>query len=153
MTEQLKAAEFVELLRDTFDRGQELIFSPSGRSMRPMLDGVNDKVTLSPKPDRLRKYDCAFYLRPRTGQPVLHRMIGFTKDGGYIFSGDNQYVKEYGVTDDCILALMTSYTHKGKLRDLSALRYRLYCRWIVWKKKPIALLARIYHKLKRENHS
>ena len=151
MIERLKSEEFVELLRETFDRGQELTFTPSGRSMMPMLDGKDDKVTLSPKPERLKKYDCAFYLRPRTRQPVLHRMIGFTKNGGYIFSGDNQYVKEYGIADADILAVVTGFTHKRKERSLHSLRYRLYCIRIVFRKKPVALLARIYHRLKGTN--
>ena len=68
--------------------------------MLPMLDGENDTVTFAPKPERLKKYDVAFYQRGETGQLVLHRMIGFSKDGGYIFSGDNQFYYEYGVTDD-----------------------------------------------------
>ncbi len=117
--------------------------------MKPMLDGVKDKVTFSPKPDRLKKYDVAFYCRPATGQLVLHRMIGFTSDGGYIFCGDNQHSYEYGVTDADVLALMTAYTHRGKERSIHSLRYRMYSRWIVFIKKPRRLLSKIYHTLKR----
>lgn len=148
MSERISFEEFTLLLSETFDRGQDLTFTPSGTSMLPMLNGVDDKVTFSPKPARLRKYDVAFYRRG-SGQLVLHRMIGFAPDGGYIFSGDNQYSYEYGVTDDDVLALMTSFTHRGKKRSVRSIGYRVYCRRIVCKKKVHRFLSKIYHKLKR----
>lgn len=140
--------EFVAVLKDTFARGQQLTFTPSGRSMKPMLDGKSDKVTFSPKPDKLKKYDIAFYQRPDTGQLVLHRVIGFTKDGGYIFSGDNQYWYEYGITDSDILALMTSFTHKGRERSIDSFSYALYCRLMLCRKRVRNFAARVYHKLR-----
>ena len=149
MTEHISFEEFTLLLQETFERGQELTFTPSGNSMKPMLDGVDDKVTFSPKPEHLKKYDVAFYRRPATGHLVLHRMIGLAPDGGYIFSGDHQNALEYGITDDDVLALMTAFTHKGKARSVHSLRYRIYSRLIVFKKKPRRFLSKIYHKLKR----
>lgn len=148
MSDKIAPAVFVELLQETFDRGQLLTFTPTGTSMLPMLDGREDRVTFSPKPDRLRKYDVAFYRRPKSGQLVLHRMVGFTRDGGYIFCGDNQLALEYGITHDDVLALMTSFTHKGKERSVGSLRYCIYCRYIVWKKALRRFLSRIYHRLK-----
>lgn len=143
LSEQIAPAEFVELLREAFGRGQELTFTPSGRSMLPMLDGKEDKVTLSPKPDRLRKYDVALYIRRGTGQLVLHRMIGFDRGGGYIFCGDGQYVYEYGVTDDDILALMTAFTHGGKEHGAGDRGYRSYCRRMLLGKRIRNFLKRI----------
>ena len=134
MSEHISNAEFVEALKDTFDRGQELIFTPSGVSMLPMLDGREDKVTFSPKPERPKKYDVLFYLRPTTGQLVLHRLVGFDKDGGYIFSGDGQYYFEHGIRYEDVLAIMSSFTHKGKQHDVGELSYRLYIRFMMVKK-------------------
>ena len=143
--------EFVAVLQDTFARGQELTFTPTGVSMLPMLDGKNDKVTFSPKPDRLKKYDVAFYRRPENGQLVLHRMVGFTRDGGYIFSGDHQNYYEYGITDDDVLALMSSFTHKGQERSVKGFRYFIYCRLMLLKKNAIIFTRRIYHALFKKN--
>lgn len=148
MSERISFEEFTLLLQDTFDRGQELTFTPSGSSMLPMLDGVGDKVTFSPKPEHLKKYDVAFYRRSATGQLVLHRMIGYTADGGYIFCGDHQHTYEYGITDDDVLALMTGFTHKGKARSIRSPRYWVYSRRIVFQKKLRRFLSKIYHKLK-----
>ena len=149
MSEIIAPAEFVAFMQEAFERGQELSFIPGGSSMRPMLDGVSDKVTFSPKPDRLRKYDCAFYLRPQTGQLVLHRMVGFTRDGGYIFSGDNQYYFEYGVEEKDVLALMTAFTHKGKAHSVDELPYQLYIRRMMLKKRLRIILSKIYHTIIR----
>ncbi len=147
MSEIISPAEFVVVMQESFERGQELIFTPSGSSMLPMLDGKNDKVTFSRKPDKLKKYDVAFYVRRRTNQLVLHRMIGFTKDGAYVFCGDNQYDYEYGVGDDDVLALMTSFTHNGKTYRTSDLSYRFYIRRMMLKKRLRRFGGRVYHKL------
>ena len=147
MSEQLSTNAFIAMMQDSFDRGQNISFVPSGSSMLPMLDGKSDKVTFSEKPDRLKKYDVAFYLRPQSGQPVLHRMIGFTRDGGYIFSGDNQYFYEYGIEDDNVLALMTAFTHKGREYLVTDFRYRFYIRRMMLKKRARILLSKVYHRV------
>lgn len=149
MSELLTNHDFVELMKESFSRGQLVTFTPSGRSMLPMLNGRDDKVTFSPKPERLRRYDVAFYLRPKSGQLVLHRMVGFDKDGGYVFSGDGQYYYEYGVTDDDVLALMTAFTHRGKERRVTDPRYRAYIRLMMLKKYLRIFLGRVYHRIFR----
>lgn len=147
MSEWLAPEVFISMMQDSFDRGQNISFVPSGSSMLPMLDGKTDKVIFSPKPERLMKYDVAFYLRPQSGQPVLHRMIGFTKDGGYIFSGDNQYYYEYGIGDENVLALMTAFTHKGREYPATDFRYRFYIRRMMLKKRVRMLLSKVYHRV------
>lgn len=145
MSERIAPSDFIAVMQESFERGQVLTFTPSGSSMLPMLDGKNDKVTFSPKPDRLKKYDVAFYVRPDTGQPVLHRMIGFTKSGGYIFCGDHQYEYEYGIGDEDILALMTSFTHKGKDYRVTDISYRFYILRLMAKKRLRRFCGRAYH--------
>lgn len=144
MNEFIAPEVFVEVMNESFERGQMVTFTPSGSSMLPMLDGKNDTVTFSPKPDRLKKYDVAFYQRRKTGQLVLHRMIGFTKDGGYIFCGDNQYSYEYGIGDSDILALMTSFTHRGKTHDVHDVSYRFYIIKMMFKKRLFVFVHKIY---------
>lgn len=147
MSEFIAPGDFIALMQESFSRGQVLTFTPSGSSMKPMLDGIDDKVTFSPKPDRLRKYDVVFYMRPDSKQLVLHRVIGFTADGEYIFCGDNQYDYEYGIGDEDVLALMTSFTHNGKEHQVTDLSYRLYIRRMMLKKRLRRFAARIYHTL------
>ena len=149
MSERISSADFVMILQEAFARGQELTFTPTGTSMLPMLDGREDTVTFSPKPERLKKYDVAFYCRPTSGQLVLHRMVGFDKSGGYVFSGDGQYYYEYGITDNDVLALMTSFTRKGKTYSLSDPSYRLYIRRMMLKKRLRILLGKVKRGIKR----
>lgn len=146
MSELISNAEFLAVMEEAFRRGQQIKFTPSGSSMLPMLDGVDDTVTFDRKPDRLKKYDVAFYRRAN-GQLVLHRMIGFTRDGGYIFCGDNQYAYEHGVTDECILALMVAFTHKGKSHTTGDFSYRFYICRLMLKKRLRRLLSKVYRKL------
>lgn len=150
MSERIANAEFAAVLEETFGRGQELIFTPTGVSMLPMLDGKDDKVTFSPKPERVRKYDVLFYRRPNTGQLVLHRLVGFDKNGGYIFSGDGQYYYEYGITYDDILAIMSAFTHKGRQYGTGDLSYRVYIRCMMARKRLRIAAAKIYHFLKKK---
>ena len=140
-------AEFVALLQEAFDRGQELTFVPSGTSMRPTLDGREDAVTLAPVTGPLRRFDVALYRRS-DGQLVLHRMVSFDADGGYLFCGDAQYIRESGVTDDAVLARMTAYTHRGKHHSVNSLRFRLYSRRIVAYRRMRRCLSNVYHKIK-----
>lgn len=147
MSEVIASCDFVELMQESFERGQLVTFTPSGSSMMPMLDGKTDAVTFSPPPERLKKYDVAFYKRPKSGQLVLHRMIGFTKSGEYIFSGDNQYYYEYGIGEHDVLALMTSFTRRGKELQTDDFSYRFYIRRMMLKKRIRIFVSKIYHKL------
>lgn len=147
MSEFIAPNDFIEVMQESFSRGQLITFTPSGNSMLPMLDGNNDTVTFSKKPERLRKYDVAFYQRPKSGHLVLHRMIGFTASGEYIFCGDNQYDYEYGIGDSDILALMTSFTHNGKERQVTDFSYRFYVRRMMLKKRVRIFASKIYHQL------
>lgn len=150
MSERISNEVFVEVMNEAFCRGQQLKFTPSGSSMLPMLDGVNDTVTFDKMPERLKKYDVAFYRRD-SGQLVLHRVVGFAEDGSYIFSGDNHYYYEYGITDDHVLALMVAFTHKGKTHQVSDLSYRFYIRRMMLKKRLRIFAANVYHQLFKRN--
>ncbi len=146
MSERITNSEFLAVMDEAFKRGQELKFTPSGSSMLPMLDGADDTVTLGKKPDRLKKYDVAFYRRP-SGQLVLHRVVKVCRDGTYTFCGDNQLVYEPGVKHEDILALMTAFSHDGKARGISDFSYRFYIHRMMTKKRLRKFLGRVYRKV------
>lgn len=149
MSEHITDLEFLDVMIESFSRGQKIRFIPSGNSMQPMLNGVTDKVTFAPKPERLKKYDVAFYHR-ENGQLVMHRVVGFDKDGSYIFSGDGQYSYEHHVKDENILALMVAFTHNGFEHSVDEFSYRMYIRRMMLKKRLRILAEKIYHKFKRK---
>ena len=145
MSEHLSNADFLAVMSEMFDRDQQIRFTPTGRSMLPMLDGKHDTVTLARPSERLAKYDVAFYQRAN-GQLVLHRVVGLEGENGYIFSGDGQYTYEHGITDDNILALMVRFTHGGKEHTVRDFSYRLYIRRMMIKKRLRIFALRVYHK-------
>ncbi len=93
-------------------RNGELVFTPGGISMLPLLRHHENPVVLVPVEGRLKKGDVPFYKRAN-GQYVLHRIIKVRKDS-YDLCGDNQVVIEKGVTDEMIFAKMVGFYRDGE---------------------------------------
>ena len=59
------------------------------------------------------------------------RFLGlFGREDDYVILGDNCIKKEYGITDDDIIGVMTSFVRKGREYSVTDWRYRLYSR--IW---------------------
>ena len=115
------------LITEELSAGRSVRFSPSGTSMLPMLREGIDCVVLSPVPDQLKKYDLPLYRRT-SGQYVLHRIV---KTGDtYTCIGDNQFYQETGLHHEQMIALVTSFSRKGREVSTRNLFYQVYCR--VW---------------------
>lgn len=118
--------ELMPVIREELARGGQVRFAPRGVSMLPMLHQGRDTVTLSPLPEKLKKYDLPLYQR-ENGQYVIHRIV---KVGDtYTCMGDNQFVPEPGLKKEQMIALVTSFSRKGKEYAVDAWQYRLYCRF------------------------
>ena len=114
-------------IREQLDAGGMVHFSPRGVSMMPMLRQGIDSVTLSPVPERLKKYDLPLYQRD-DGKYILHRIV---KAGeSYTCIGDNQFVYETDVRHDQMIAVVTSFSRNGREIPVTNSLYRLYCR--IW---------------------
>lgn len=107
-----------------------LTYRIRGVSMQPMLRQGRDLFTVVPKgPERCKKYDVVLYRRP-SDPYVLHRIIEVRPDS-YVILGDNCIAKEYGIRDEDILGVLTSFQHNGHTVSVSDWRYRLYSRgWV-----------------------
>ena len=119
--------DMIPLIEERIKSGGNVSFTPMGVSMYPMLRNGRDSVVLSPLPDRLKKYDVILYRRAN-GKYVLHRIIGVGKK--YTCIGDNQYQKEKGIEHSQVIAVVSSFTRKGKEYSVNDFGYKLYCR--VW---------------------
>ena len=115
------------LFREQQEAGRNVRFSPMGISMLPMLRQGIDTVTLSPLPEKLRKYDLPLYRRDN-GKYVLHRIV--EAEDTYTCIGDNQFEKETGLRHDQMIAVVTSFSRGDREIPVTALSYRLYCR--IW---------------------
>lgn len=95
----------------------------------------------------LQKYDVVLYRRP-SDPYVLHRIIEVRPDS-YVILGDNCIAKEYGIRDEDILGVLTSFQHNGHTVSVSDWRYRLYSRgWVFF--QPVRIFCkRVKGKLHR----
>ena len=143
MNNTFEIADAIEIMKEQLDSGAKISFVPKGISMKPMLSG-NDMVILEKPKGKLKKYDLPLYVYPETDDYVIHRVISFDKNGNYIICGDNNITKEYGITDENIIAVVTAYYKNGKLKSVDGISYKIYCRYIDIKR----FLRTLYHKLK-----
>ncbi|MBQ3182432.1 MAG: S24/S26 family peptidase [Clostridia bacterium] len=119
--------EMIPLIEERIKNGGSVSFTPMGISMYPMLRHGIDNVVLSPAPEKLKKYDIPFYRR-KNGRYVLHRVVKVTES--YTCIGDNEYRYEQGIEHSQVIAVVTSFTRKGKEYSTENLGYKIYCR--VW---------------------
>lgn len=113
-------------IEETLEKYGSFIIAPVGRSMRPLLRSEKDTVVIERLNRPPQKYDMILYKR-RNGQYVLHRLIE-VRGKDYVMCGDNQYIKEYGITDQNILGICTGFYRKEKFVSCENPRYRLYVR-------------------------
>ncbi len=126
--------------------GGTVSFTPHGVSMRPMLENGRDQVILSPVQGRLKKYDLPLYRRD-DGQFVMHRIVRVGEH--YTCIGDNQFLLEYPVRQDQLLAVVTGFVRKGKAYSVHQFSYRAYCRLWHWSRPVRHLYLRGKGWLKR----
>ena len=124
-----------------------LTYRNVGTSMMPLLKQGRDVFTLTKKTgERCKKNDVALYKR-KDHVYVLHRIVE-VRDNDYVFLGDNCIKKEYGIRDEDILGVMTSFVHRGKKVRVDDPWYRMYV-WIWTHTTGIRiLLKRIVWKLR-----
>lgn len=125
-TKEVQLDQLMPILRERLEAGYSVKFSPRGVSMMPMLRQGLDSVTLSPVPQRLKKYDLPLYRRD-DGHYVLHRIVEAGES--YTCVGDNQFALERGLRHDQMIALVTAFTRREKAWSVQAPMYRLYCRF------------------------
>lgn len=138
-------------------RDGKLVYTGVGASMLPMLRQRKDLLIIQRPRGPLQKYDVPLYKRD-SGKYVLHRVLQTRKDG-YVLCGDNQWRREYGVTDRQIIGVLAAFVRDGKEIPVTDPRYRLYVHlWcdLFWLRAAIlwclSLPGRIQRRLKRRRN-
>ncbi|MDO4743779.1 MAG: S24/S26 family peptidase [Clostridia bacterium] len=116
--------EIFPVICETLESGASVTFKPHGTSMLPLLRQGRDSVTLKKPQKPLKKYDIIFYRR-KTGQFVLHRIVGKKADR-LIIRGDNQLENEYGINADMIIGVVTHISRDGKKISCRSASYWFY---------------------------
>lgn len=133
------------------EQNGKLTYSNVGVSMLPLLRQGKDLFTVRKKgAERCRKYDVVLYRRP-PDRYVLHRVIA-VREHDYVIRGDNCIGKEYGITDDEILGVMTEFVRGGKTHSVSETGYRLFSRFWVAAAPLRIFLQKCKRKIKRMRH-
>ena len=120
---KISLQEIYPVIKEKIQNGGTVQIPITGTSMNPLLYWGRDSVELI-KCENPQKYDIIFYRRDN-GQFVLHRIVG-KNDKGFILCGDNQVKKEYGITENHIIAVVKSITRKGKTFTVDKVSYKLY---------------------------
>lgn len=124
-TEGRRSVKYEEYLEEH----GELTYKFRGVSMLPLLRQEKDFITVLKKTDkRCSKYDVVLYRRP-PGQYVLHRIVE-VRESDYVILGDNCLNKEYGITDDDIIGVMSEYIRNGRTCSVNNNFYKAYSR--IW---------------------
>lgn len=125
MHKDVAMAELYPVLVEALRWGGHVTFTATGVSMLPMLRHMRDTVTLRPARGDARVGDVALYRR-ESGQFVLHRIVGLEENGDYVLCGDNQFVRERFVRPRQVIALMASFSRKGRVYRCDSALYRAY---------------------------
>ena len=135
------------------ERHGTLVYPNVGVSMMPLLRQGRDLMIISRRPaGRLKKYDAVLY--KRGDRYILHRILK-VREKDYVICGAHNWKREYGITDDQIIGVLTAFVRDGvetPVTDRRYLRYvHLWCDFfpiraaILWCK---ALPYRIKRKLR-----
>ena len=108
---------------DILDQKGYLVYTNTGISMLPLLRQRRDLIEIRKKQGRCKKYDVVLY--KREDKYILHRIIK-VREHDYVILGDNCVGREYGITDDMILGVMTRVVRDGKDIYPTDWRYKLY---------------------------
>ena len=118
-----------------------MTYTNRGVSMLPLLRQGKDLFTVREKgSERCKVGDVVLYRRP-PDQYVLHRVVEVCEKD-YIILGDNCVAREYGITDEDIIGVMTGFVRGGKEHLVSDFGYRLYSAMWLHTEKPRVFLKR-----------
>ncbi len=108
---------------DLLKKDGYLVYTNVGTSMLPLLRQQRDIIEIRPLACRAKKYDAVLYKAGK--RYILHRVLK-VRSNDYVICGDHNIRREYGVTDNMILGVMTRVIRDGKSIYPSDRKYKLY---------------------------
>ena len=102
-----------------------LLYTNIGTSMLPLLRQRRDIIEIHRKDPmtRCKRYDVVLY--KRGDRYILHRILK-VRPNDYVICGDHNIWREYGITDELILGVMTRVIRDGKPIYPTDWKYKLY---------------------------
>lgn len=109
---------------EELERRGNLVYTNVGCSMMPLLRQGKDLMIISRRPaERLKKYDVVLY--KKNGKYILHRILK-VRDKDYVICGDHNWRREYGITDEQIIGVLTAFVRDGVETPVTDKRYLRY---------------------------
>ena len=121
--------EIAPFIKDSLADGKKVKLTVTGMSMYPLLRDCTDNVIID-KCELCKKYDVVLYRRPN-GRYVFHRILK-VKGDSLVIAGDNETVKEYGISTDCCIGKMVAFERFDKMNSTRTWWYVVYSRLWVW---------------------
>ena len=150
MSNKVTMEELLPFIEEAFDNNKTFTIPITGTSMLPLLVQGRDTVTIKKIESPLSVGDLPLYRR-KDGAFVLHRIIKVNNDGTYVLCGDNQFIKETGITDNEMIGVVTDITRDGKNFSVTNKKYQRYVeRGITFFtfRYPLRRLRYLLHKIK-----
>lgn len=150
MSNKVTMEELLPFIEEAFDNNKTFTIPITGTSMLPLLVQGRDTVTIKKIESPLSVGDLPLYRR-KDGAFVLHRIIKVNNDGTYVLCGDNQFIKETGITDNEMIGVVTDITRDGKNFPVTNKKYQSYVkRGITFFafRYPLRRLRYLLHKIK-----
>ena len=121
-----KKREIVNSIEDVLNNCGTVTYKVFGKSMEPMISPNRDIVTIQRKTNNVELHENDVVLYRQKGKLILHRIVEVVPGGEYIILGDNCSRKEYGIYEDDIIGVLTSFKHNGIHYDIKDSKYTDY---------------------------
>lgn len=147
--QKAKLNDLYPIIQEALELGKIIKFTPSGISMRPLLEHRRDTVLLNPITEQLKKYDIVLFRR-EDGTFVLHRIVKVCQDV-YWIRGDNQYTTEKNIQKEQIIGVVGEiYRNKKKIKKEGVIykSYTVLWNYLYWIRK---IIVKVYTKTKKWN--
>lgn len=150
MSKELNISNVIEYIEDYINvKKLDVEFTPSGKSMLPIIVQDEDKVVLTGF-KVLKKLDIVLCKR-ENGEYVLHRIIKIKKNKNITLCGDNQLFKEKNIDISQVIGKVKNIIKKnGTIIDVDKdFKYRSKVRLIIILRPFKNIIYRIKRKCKR----
>jgi signal peptidase I len=108
-------------IEEAFSRDTTFKIPITGTSMNPLLYEKRDFVLIKKPSFPLEIGDIPLYRR-ENGAFVLHRVVD-KNESGYVMCGDNQFILEFGITDENVIGVVSEMSIDGKLISVNDAQY------------------------------
>lgn len=95
MLNKIELKTILNSVKAKLNSGETVEFLPSGKSMRPIINGKDNKVVIK-KAENLKKNQLYLYIRKSDEKLVLHRLVNLNP---LTFKGDGNFMLETGDFD------------------------------------------------------